>query len=218
MKANLLSSNDEQRQAARHLRRFVLPPSVGAVILALSLCTPAAAMVVAPRDFADLVARAEQIVVGTVTDVSAQPDASGAPFTFVTLSDLTVLKGDVGATLTLRFYGGTANGVMTWISDMPKFTAGERVVLFVAGNGRDVCPLVGVWQGRFAVRFDSTRNTEVVESHDGRPVIGLAGRELRFAPAHATATSAAITLDEFRQVVSDELAHPQAGSGTPAAP
>ncbi len=216
MRARLNSFNDEQRAAAR--RRFVLALSTGAAMLALCLCRPAAAMVVAPRDFADLVARAEQIVVGTVTDVSTQPDTSAAPFTFVTLSDMTVLKGDVGATLTLRFYGGTANGAVTWISDMPKFTVGERVVLFVAGNGRDVCPLVGVWQGRFGVRFDSTRNTEVVESHDGRPVIGLAGRELRFAPAHAAATNAAITLDEFRQMVSDELAHPQVGEGTPAAP
>ena len=209
---------EEQWEVARRIPRFGVLPSVVSAILLLSLCIPAAAMVVVPRDFADLVARAEQIVVGTVTDVTPQPDASGTPFTFVTLSDLSALKGDVGATLTLRFYGGAANGVVTWISDMPTFTVGERVVLFVAGNGQDICPLVGVWQGRFGVRFDSTRNTEVVESHDGRPVIGLAGRELRFAPAHATATSAAITLDEFRQMVSDELAHPQAGEGTPAAP
>jgi len=107
---------------------------------------------------------------------------------------------------------------VTWISDMPTFTVGERVVLFVAGNGQDICPLVGVWQGRFGVRFDRTRNAEVVESHDGRPVIGLAGRELRFAPAHAAATSPGITLEDFRQMISDELAHPQAGAGSPGSP
>ena len=210
--------DERQRSVARRRPGFALPAAVGAIVLAANLCAPAAAMVVAQRDFADLVARAEQIVVGTVTDVTQQPDASGAPFTLVTLSDLSVLKGDVGPTLTLRFYGGTADGVATWISDMPRFAVGERAVLFVAGNGRDVCPLVGVWQGRFRVRFDSVRNAEVVESHDGRPVTALAGRELRFAPAHAAATSPGITLEEFRQMVSDELAHPQAGAGTPASP
>jgi hypothetical protein len=184
--------------------------------LQLAVTGPAGAMVVAQRDFPELVARAEQIVVGTVTDIRQEQDESGAPTTLVTLSDLAVLKGDAGPTLTLRFYGGTANGVVVHIPDMPTFTVGERALLFVAGNGRDVCPLVGVWQGRFRVRFDATRNTEVVDSHDHKPVTALAGRQLRYAPLRAA--GAAMTLDEFRQLISDELAHPQAASEPTAAP
>ncbi len=186
-----------------------------ALSLRLTMAGPASAMVVAQRDFPELVARAEQIVVGTVTDIEQQEDESGAPATLVTLADLTVLKGEVGSTLTLRFYGGTAGGVAVHVPDMPTFAVGERALLFVAGNGRDVCPLVGVWQGRFRVRFDAARNTEVVDGHDQKPVTALAGRQVRYAPLEAA--SSAMTLDEFRQLISDELARPQAAE-PPATP
>jgi hypothetical protein len=168
-------------------------------------------MVVVKRDFPELVARAEQIVVGTVTEIRESHDESRGPLTLVTFSDLIALKGDVGPTLTLSLAGGAVGSYRVHIPDMPTFTIGERAVLFVAGNGRDVCPLVGVWQGRFHVRFDATRGTEVVESHDRLPVVGLAGRELRYArPAALGNLPAAMTLDEFRQLIVDEMALPQA--------
>lgn len=179
------------------------------VAMLVAAASSATAMVVVKRDFPDLVARAEQIVAGTVTDIAEEPDASGAPWTLVTFSDLTVLKGDAGATLTLRFYGGRTGDTVTRISDMPSFTLGERNVLFVTGNGRTICPLVGVWQGRFNVRFDDTRGTEVVEASNGTPLVGLAAGELIHAPRRATAPTRAMTLDEFRQLIADELAHPQ---------
>ena len=164
-------------------------------------------MVVVKRDFPDLVARSEQIVIGTVTDIHEQQDASGTPFTLVTFSDVTVLKGDVGSTLTLRFYGGHAGDAVMAISDMPTFTLGERDVLFVAGNNRDVCPLVGVWQGRFYARFDPTSGTDLVEDSNHQPLIGIAGRQLLRAPAVSGATP--MTLDAFRQLIVNELAQPQ---------
>ena len=165
-------------------------------------------MVVVKRDFPDMVVRSEQIVIGTVTDIHEQLDASGTPFTLVTFSDLTVLKGDVAATLTLRFYGGHAGDVVVAIPDMPTFTIGERDVLFVAGNGRDVCPLVGVWQGRFYVRFDPASGADVVEDSTHQPLIGIASRELVRAPA-AISGETPMTLDAFRQLIVDELAQPQ---------
>lgn len=164
-------------------------------------------MVVVKRDFPDLVARSEQIVIGTVTDIHEQQEASGTPFTLVTFSDLTVLKGDVGSTLTLRFYGGHAGDAVVAIPDMPAFTLGERDVLFVAGNNRDVCPLVGVWQGRFHVRFDPTSGTDVVEDSIHQPLTGIASRELVRAPAISGETP--MTLNAFRQLIVDELAQPQ---------
>src|SRR5262249_54179244 len=131
----------------------------------------------------------------------------GAVFTLVTFSDLTVLKGDAGATLTLRLYGGSSGGVTVEIPDMPTFTRGQREVLFVSGNNRDLCPLVGVWQGRFHVRFDAARAAEVIDDNGGNPVAGLLGRALQRAPAQSN-QAAAMTLDEFRERIADELAHP----------
>jgi len=174
----------------------------------------ASAMVVVKRDFPQVVQRAEQIVIGTVTDIHEEQDVSGTPFTLVTFSDLSVLKGDVGLTLTLRFYGGHAGDVVVGIPDMPTFTPGERDVLFVAGNNRDVCPLVGVWQGRFYVRLDPTLGTDVVEDSAHRPLTGLVGRELVRAPAAAASGTMPMTLDDFRSLIADELAQPHATDAT----
>ena len=173
------------------------------------LAAPAAAGEVVRRDFPDLVARAEQIVIGTVTAIREAPDASGAPETLVTLADLSVLKGEVGPELTLHFYGGQAGGVAVRIADMPTFTVGERDVLFVAGNPTAICPLVGIWQGRFSVRFDPALGTEIVEDHAHNPVTGLSPSARRGAQA---ASATPMTLDGFRQRIADELAQP---SGTP---
>jgi hypothetical protein len=93
---------------------------------------------------------------------------------------------------------------------MPTFTPGEQDVLFVAGNGSVVCPLVGVWQGRFYVRFDPTVNADVVEDSNHQPLAGIVGRELLRAPATAANAPVPMTLDEFRQLIAGELAHPSA--------
>ena len=185
-------------------------------LLLLGAPTATHAMVVVQRDFPELVARAEQIVAGTVTDIKQEIDGAGAPATLVTFSDLTVLKGDVGNTLTLRFYGGETGGVVVHIPDMPTFAVGDRAILFVAGNGRDVCPLVGVWQGRFNVHFDATRQTDIVETNDRAPVVAIAGRQIvRGSTTAQSAGAAAMSLGDFLDSVASELAHPTA-SATPA--
>ena len=185
----------------------ILATGLSAALAVVAVTLPASAMVVVERDFADLVARAEQIVVGTVTEVRDADDPAGAPATYVTLSELRVVKGGARDTLTLRFYGGTSGSVAVHIPDMPTFAVGDRAVLFIAGNGRDVCPLVGVWQGRFRVRFDSTRGVDVVETDDRTPVLGVAGRKL-LRGARATDASAAVSLDDFLGLISAELAAP----------
>lgn len=187
--------------------RPILTTCVTAALAVVAGSLSASAMVVAQRDFADLVARAEQIVVGTVTAVREADDGVGAPATYVTFSELRVVKGDARDTLTLRFYGGTSGSVVVHIPDMPTFAVGERAVLFVAGNGRDVCPLVGVWQGRFRVRFDASRGADVVETNDRVPVLGVAGRKL-LRGTRTTDASAAVSLDDFLDVINGELAAP----------
>lgn len=197
-----------QTPGDRHGRRAGLV-LCGIAVWLLATAVTSSALVVVKRDFPQLVGRAEQIVVGTVTDIRNELDQSGTPWTLVTLADLTVLKGDVGQTLTLRIYGGRAGDVIVDVPDMPQFTIGERAMVFVAGNGKTVCPLVGVWQGRFHVRTDPERGVDVVEDAQHQPVVGLAGTELQRAPLQPrAATQPAMTLDEFRQLVADEIAHP----------
>jgi hypothetical protein len=192
--------------SSQHSALRTLPALLAALVFGAA---SASAMVVVKRDFPDLVARADQIVIGTVTDIHEEQGRSGTPFTLVTFSDLTVLKGDVGSALTLRFYGGHTGDAVVSVPDMPTFAPGERDVLFVAGNNRDVCPLVGVWQGRFHVRRDPTLGTDIVEDNNRQPLTGIAGRRLLRAPAVSGATP--MTLDAFRQLIADELAQPQPG-------
>lgn len=167
---------------------------------------PARAMTVVERDFADLVERAEQIVVGRVSAIGAGKDPHGGPLTLVTFEDLTVLKGTVGSTLTLELSGGMLDsGRVMSIAEMPEFRVGERAVLFVRGNGTDLCPLVGVWQGRFRVVHDEALGVDVVERSDGARISGLEGRKLRSARRD---DPAAMTVEDFQSLIREEMAHP----------
>jgi hypothetical protein len=116
--------------------------------------------------------------------------------------------------LTLRFSGGTSGTTVAHIPDMPTFAVGDRAVLFVAGNGRDVCPLVGVWQGRFHVRFDADQQRDVVETNDRAPVVAIAGRKVVHATATVGSAAAAMPLTDFLDAVAVEMAHPS-GAATP---
>lgn len=197
---------DACKPAAAHACRRAVRVACGVLLWTLACpARPAGAIVVVQRSFQDLVSRAEQIVAGTVTSVLEMQDERGAPATFVTFSDLTVLKGDVGDTLTLRLYGGSAAGVVSYIPHLPTFTVGERAVVFVAGNGRDVCPLVGVWQGRFRVRFDAALGTDVVETNDGRSVTGVVGGELQRGEGGGAAAAGPMTLTDFLESIAGEM-------------
>jgi hypothetical protein len=178
---------------------------------AILLFLPAAqAMVVVERDFPDLVQRAEQIVSGTVADVSETQRPSGAPVTLVTVDDLTVMKGEARGSMTLEFYGGTVGEYAIKVPDMPTFAVGERVVLFVAGNGVNVCPLVGVWQGSFRILTADGGATDVVATNGGQPLAAAAGAQLRPLRdgGDGGGAAAALTLDQFRDLIADELANP----------
>lgn len=168
----------------------------------------ASAMSVVDRDFADLVDRAEQIVVGTVTAIENGENERGGPMTFVTFDDLTVIKGDVAPPFVLQIHGGTArDGVLMHVPDLPQFAVGDRAVLFVRGNGRDFCPLVGVWQGRFSVRHDDDLGIDIVERHDGTVVTGLSGGSLDTAK-RSSAASRPLSIGEFTDLIREEMSHP----------
>lgn len=166
-------------------------------------------MSVVDRDFTDLVALAEQIVVGTVTAIEEGENENGGPMTFVTFENLAVLKGDVTPPFVLQVHGGmTREGIFMHVPDMPRFAVGERAVLFVRGNGRAFFPLVGVWQGRFGVRRDADRGVDIVERADGTLVTGMEHGVLQSAQRNARSGSRALTLDEFRDLIREELRAP----------
>jgi len=163
------------------------------------------------------VQRAEVIAIGTVTGIREQWDTTRqAPFTLVTFSNLTVLKGNPGTEVTLYFLGGhTPEGKVLEIAGMPHFTVGEKNVVFCAGNQRDVIPLVGLWQGLLRVAFDPQRGTEIISDHSGVPIMGVQDGAF-VSEAHPGATQLTpgapepepLSLSTLQQLIQQELRSP----------
>ena len=187
------------------LRRAVL-----ALLAGLALGVPSArASTVEPLTFSQVVVGAEFIAVGTVSAITETWDAERElPFTEVTFSTLEGLKGEVGTELTLQFVGGAApDGLTLAIAGMPQFVVGDRAVVFAAGNGTQVCPLVGWEQGLYRLFYDAGQDAFTVADHAGQPVVGIEGAagqlEARISSAYSDDEIVvdALTLDDFRSVV-----------------
>jgi hypothetical protein len=156
--------------------------------------------------FNDLVSQADVIAVGTVTDIREQYDeAKKAPLTLVTVSNLTTLKGSPGSSFTLEFLGGKLpNGLVMTIPGVPQFKVGEKIVVFCAGNRRDFCPLVGIWQGVMRVMTDPQRGIETVSDNFRVPIITIHDGALIKRSAE-TGAQEPLPLTTFMQIVKQTL-------------
>ncbi len=184
----------------------------------LLLPLPVGATTVLSLSFATLVQEAEVIAVGTVTAIESAWDGdNNVPHTFVTFSNLEVLKGEADQTaLTLRFLGGpTPDGDVMQVVGVPQFTHGERSVIFCVGNNHQAVPLVGLWQGVYRVVFDAERGVDTLHDHAGRPLTALPTGEGELLhdgaspdtgrAALTVAAPAALTLPTLRQRIGQEL-------------
>jgi hypothetical protein len=148
-----------------------------ATILILSIIGSVDALSVVPRDFNQLVARAETIFKGTATQQYCTWKGEGEARRIVTLVTFRVeetYKGQDVSTLEIELLGGTVGDERLEIGGMPKFSIGDTYVLFVVNNGRQICPLVGVFQGQFLVENDQGNGTERILAHDRTPVYDTA--------------------------------------------
>jgi hypothetical protein len=172
--------------------------------------TAAVATTVLEQTFPDLVHQAEVVAVGTVTGIQEQWDATRqAPITKVTFTNLTVLKGEPGTeSLTLEFLGGHfPDGRAFVVSGVPRFAIGEKTVVFSAGNQRDFCPLVGIWQGLLRVTFDPHRGEEVVKDNFQVPILGLQGDKfLKLTPE--VSSQAPLSLPILLDLIKQEMRNP----------
>lgn len=153
-----------------HRSRIVL----GALVLGCILAAAASATTILPVDATDAVDRAELIFRGEVVAIETVTSRDGSfPFTFVTFAVHDALKGAAaGKELTLRFHGGdlAATQETVEVVGMPSFERGDEVVLFVDGNGRLACPLVGWWQGKLDVVRHPRTGEPMLVDHRGAPI------------------------------------------------
>ena len=176
-----------------------------AALLGLSR-TAAPTSVVAPT-FDELVARAESVFLGRVVALRStwvDSRAGRAIVTDVTFAIERTVKGTVYAERSLEFLGGTIGDDTLRVSGMPEFHVGDRDVLFVSETGRPVSPLVGFMYGRFRVVRDARTGTELVRTHDGRPLGSVDEVGNRNAPA-TVAPLRTLALDDFLGTISAKV-------------
>lgn len=182
-------------------------------LLALFLAHGTAAMSVVPPSFPELVDEAEAIVRARVAAVESRkvptPTGDQVIRTFVTLKIADRLKGDeVGDTVTLSFLGGQVGDETLRVAGMPRFHVGDEDFLFVVGNGRVLCPLVGASHGRYPVLADATTGRRYIARANHTPLrspedVGLPLVQTVAAPAHR---ATALTPDAFARAIRARLA------------
>jgi hypothetical protein len=179
----------------------------------LLIACSAVATTVIPPSFDELVSRAEMIFQGSVTDVRSEWTGEGAQrhiMSYVTLKVEDAIKGNPGATVTLRMLGGTVGGETMEVTDAPKFKVGDRDILFVENNGTQFVPLVGIMHGRFRLKKDAT-GQDAVFTNEGSPLSDVTQLGRNEAAASA---GRALSKQEFRQAIQSK-AQEQAGKLQP---
>jgi hypothetical protein len=164
---------------------------------------------VIPPDFDQLVTRAELIFQGEVTDVRCQWIGEGAEHrivSFVTFKVADALKGNAGASYTIRMLGGTVGGETLQVSDAPKFKIGDRDILFVENNGSQFIPLVGIHHGRFLVERDEA-GREIVMTGAHQPLADV--EQLGKDEATIATGRAAMSVNDFKAAIQTKLRQAQ---------
>jgi hypothetical protein len=169
------------------------------------------ALSVLPVDFNNLVDDADSIFQGEV--LSVRSDWTGLNenrhiATFVQFRVVRVFKGSAPNPQTLEIFGGTVGTQAMKVPGLPEFQVGKMELLFVRNNGKEFCPLVGVFHGRFHIEKDAASGEERVFMNDGRALTETTqvGKSTE-APASASARSGqGMTVTDFGLRIQARLA------------
>ena len=154
------------------------------VAFALATAVAATATTLVPQDLSAMIDEAELIFVGSALHSEVVAAEKGAvPVTLVTFAVDETLKGETEypGEITLLFGGGAIGERGFAFPGMPEFALGDRHLLFVAGNGERLCPIMGWAQGKLDFVAHPETGAELLVDHSGRPVAGAGTREWRVA-------------------------------------
>lgn len=111
-------------------------------------------------DLMELTKQSRLVLIGVVSKVES--DLGGdkrSIFTFVTLRDLVIIRGEyAGKELKLRFDGGQVGFRVVSVPEIPSFRESEKVLLFIRTTRPTICPLVSCSQGYFRVEAESVKD------------------------------------------------------------
>jgi hypothetical protein len=174
---------------------------------ALGWTTSSWALTVVPRTFAELVELADWVLIGTVTQVTSAAEAKGERiYTYVTLTDLEVIKGEWHDTeYVLRVSGGVVDQRGEIYPGLPQLAAGRRYLLFIRGNFSTLFPVVGLHQGIFRVEWDPVRQQTVVWPFSDQASATTRDGRLPGQPRASTLPEAGVTVEAFVERIHTQL-------------
>jgi hypothetical protein len=178
--------------------------------LAVVTAMPAFATSVLPLDLGQVIDQAAVAFQGTVTDVKSGKDPqTGLLVTLTTFRVDDVLKGDVGATYTVKQVGGEDSSANLRFKafGVPGYSVGESYVLFFNGvSSAGFTSPVGLQQGRFVIH-----DNEVGNGRDFRELTANMDVELpvQAAKAGADKPMTRMGLDDFKRIVRQRAGSPK---------
>jgi hypothetical protein len=123
------------------------------VCFALIITSTALAVRMVPLSIAQLTAKAQLVLQGSVTSKTVQRDAEGRIYTRIELQIADVWKGQPKAkTFMLVQSGGVLGQEIATVDGQEEFSIGEEVVVFLVLNQRNEGVVIGLSQGKFKVR------------------------------------------------------------------
>ena len=180
---------------------------LAAFLFATAAALPAQATTVIPLTLDEIVASSAVAFAGTCLDSHAERNPTGDLIvTYVRFAVHDVLKGEVGATYTIKQIGGElpseSRGVR--VHGMPSFQTGQEYVVFLTGvSSLGFSSPIGLAQGRFTVVHEQGAD-HVSNGRDFRDMTknipdaelppGLAAQRNAHAMPH-------MDLDTFKQLV-----------------
>ena len=184
------------------------PKSLLSLVLIGLAFVCANATTVIPPTFEQLVKQAELIFQGTVTESRSVWEGEGGQRhieTYVTFKVEDNVKGNAGASYTIRMLGGTVGDETMEISDAPKFKVGDRDILFVEHNYDQFVPLVGIGHGRFHVQRDEQTGRDIVVNAEGEAVRDVTQLGRNEDAATAADVTEAISPDDLKSAIHKQL-------------
>jgi hypothetical protein len=169
---------------------------------------PANASVVIPQADDDLIARADAVILGRVTDIESHDNQQGKLRTYITIAIDEVLKGALAQpTLTIRELGGQVAGLGGWVFANPEFSVGEKVLLFLDQRDDGTLRVLHLYLGKFSVVTDPA-------SGDLVAVRPLPNEVAVIAPPGAAASGIALGavgrgLDDFKAHIRQKAGEPR---------
>lgn len=170
-------------------------------LLALVAALPAAASTFLAMSRGELIDGSAAVVQGEVLEVRSFWDAEGRVIVSEALIQVEeAVLGDPGSQVRVKTWGGTVDGYTVEAHGFPKFSAHDRVLLFLEREHEGVAKVAGYQQGHYRLVVDRSGFEWAVPTVD-------AGANLLTADGRPAPAAKAMLLDELKGSIRDQARH-----------